>query len=288
MAVRKYFNNRDYFLDENNRTLVLSDHMYEQLHSNNKMQKYKKIGGSQIPNVLEVDNFKTQFAAFCHITRLAKPVLMKKYINAGVILEPKIMEALGKLLKKNGFNDLVIQTFQSADYNYDYFEGKDDVLGGVPDGFIAQRGGIILEAKTVGEKKLSEWEKKDIHNVKNVPLAYRKQAQLYSYLMNAKKYLIVALFLRDEEGDYEDPDKIDVSKRYLKTYVFDTNYLEAQDDANRVKEWYKFYTNTKVSPQWNPSVDKDQVDYLRCQNEAEWQELLEKWKKEGKADLDEN
>lgn len=74
------------------------------------------------------------------------PVLSKKYINAGVVLEPKIFDVL-----RSSFKGLEIQNFVASEVEYDYFKGIDDVISGVPDGYIPSKK-IILEIKTAGEK----------------------------------------------------------------------------------------------------------------------------------------
>ncbi|QZE12398.1 MAGa7180 family putative nuclease [Mycoplasma sp. Ms02] len=288
MAKRKYYNGVHYFLDEVNKRLHLEENFHKQLLSDDQWTKFKKIGGSTIPDVLKTDAFKSQFGAFCHIARLKLPVLSKKYINAGNEIEPKIFSFYTELMKTKN-PDVVIEHYVAKDYGFNYFEGKDDVIGGVPDGFNRTEG-ILLEAKTVGYKKYETWSKKSqdpSNRWPGVPVAYRKQAQLYAHLMNADRYTILATFLRDEEGDYEHPENYDIKKRNFSTFNFLTNHTEAQDDINFVKSWYREHTQSGISPVYDMRIDSDQIEYLRCKNEQEWVELLEKWKKLNKADLDE-
>ena len=44
-----------------------------------------------------------------------------------------------------------VETYPPEKYNYDYFSDKDEIIGGIPDGFIESQQ-IILEIKTTGEK----------------------------------------------------------------------------------------------------------------------------------------
>lgn len=273
MATRKYYNGVHYNVDEINQTVSLSFNFHKELLSFSKWKGYKKLGGSSIPDVLQTDNFKTQFNAFCHISRIKMPILKRKYVNAGTIIEPMVFDALRSM-----HPDVEIENYRAEDYEYDFFKGKDDILGGVPDGYIPSKK-TVLEIKTSGEKKMSEWEKE-------VPPAYRKQAQLYASLMNVDKYAIVVTFLRDEEGDYDNPENYPIKKRNIRIYFFKVNPEEAKDDIQKIKEWYKEYTKKGISPKYNLTVDGDLVDYLKCKNEYEWQKLLNKWKLLGKADLD--
>lgn len=274
MSTRKFYNNTHYFIDEKEQVVRLAPSFHEELLTFNKFKGFKKIGGSTVSDVLGTGSFKSEFAAFCHIARIKLPVLTKKYIHAGEVLEPRIFEVLRKFQPK-----LTIENYVAKDYNYNFFEGKDDILSGVPDGYIKDTN-CIVEIKTAGEKKLSYWEANGVES------SYRKQAQLYGYLMKATSYKIVALFLRDEEGDYEFPENIDLRKRHIKAYDFLVNYDEAEDDIQKVKAWYHHFTTIGVSPKYNRVSDADQIEYLKCQNEQEWAELLERWKREGKADLD--
>ncbi|WPB54722.1 hypothetical protein SAM46_01010 [Mycoplasmopsis verecunda] len=254
---RKYFNKKDYTIDYKNQVLILSDELYSKLHSNNQFDKYKKMGGSSIADILIKDAFKNEFSAFCHITRLKLPVLTQKYVHAGVVLEPRIFDYLREKMP-----NVSIENYEAAAYNYDFF-ASDPIIGGVPDGFLPSKN-MILEIKTAQEKKKDVWEKE------GVDPSYRKQAQLYSYLKGADSYAIVALFLKPELGDYEQPEEIDLAQRHMKTYPFKLNKQDALDDIKKIKDWYNFYTNTKTSPKFDLSINADQLEYLECASMEEW------------------
>ncbi|MFV9451415.1 MAGa7180 family putative nuclease [Mycoplasma sp. 4463] len=270
---RQYYNKRDYEIDWENSVIVLKDHMIKQLKSDNKFLKYKKIGGSTVSEILIKDAFKNEFNAFCHIAHLKLPVLSQKYINAGTILEPKIFDFLRKV-----HPNVLIENFVAADYEYNYFKDKDDVIMGVPDGYIPSTN-MILEIKTAQDKKYELWGDKDVDP------SYRKQAQLYSYLKGASHYSIIALFLRDDLGDYLNPENVDINQRRMKSYTFPVNRADVEDDIKKVKQWYYHYTNTNKSPKFDPLINKDQLEYLQCGSFEEWEKLLNKWKQEGKADF---
>ncbi|ADE19898.1 MAGa7180 family putative nuclease [Mycoplasma crocodyli] len=273
MAKRKYYNNKHYVVDEKNQVVILNEDFHKELQTKDKWKSFKKLGGSSIPDVLETDKFKSQFNAFCHISKIKLPVLQQKYVRAGSLIEPIVFNAL-----RNMFPKLDIKNYVAADYEYDYFKNKDDILGGVPDGFIPSTN-TILEIKTAGDSKIDSWEKE-------VPVAYRKQAQLYAYLMGADKYSIIVTFLSEESGDYEHPENYPINDRKLKNYNFSVNPSEVQDDIDKIKAWYIKYTKSGISPKYNLSTDADLVEYLKCSNEKEWEDLLNKWKVQGKADQD--
>ncbi|SJZ56380.1 hypothetical protein SAMN02745154_00502, partial [Mycoplasmopsis verecunda] len=64
------------------------------------------------------------------------------------------------------------------------------------------------------------------------------------------------------------------------------NKQDALDDIKKIKDWYNFYTNTKTSPKFDLSINADQLEYLECASMEEWSDLLDKWKRFGKADPD--
>jgi hypothetical protein len=48
-----------------------------------------------------------------------------------------------------------IQTFDPYDYQFDYFKNKDDVVGGLPDGYIKEDN-LVIEIKTTNEKNFEK------------------------------------------------------------------------------------------------------------------------------------
>ncbi len=266
---RHFYNNKDYKLDFENKKLILNKEFHEKLLKKTLWGKFgfKKIGGSSVGDVLEVDDFKSQFAAFCRMAWCGLPVLDRKYVDAGIAIEPMVISALESVLKTS------VTTYQPEKYDYDFFKDKDDIIGGIPDGFI-ERDKIIIEIKTTGEKNYGKWEEN------NIPVGYLKQAQIYSWLMGVDKFWIVATFLKDE--DYLNPSDYPIRKRKLKNYKFLVNKEQVYDDIKKIKEWYYEHTESGISPKWNDSKDADLIEYLKCEDEQQYIELLERWKKDGK------
>lgn len=275
MKQNRPYNGVEYILDEKSQTVKLLENYHNKLLNNKPLNGgFKKFGGSSIGDIFETDSFKSQFGAFCHMARLKMPVLQKKYVNAGVILEPKIFEVVKQQVPN-------AKHIEADKVYYDYFPNK-EIIGGVPDGIIPDWK-RVLEFKTVNIKKYDFW---TLDKKNNIPLDYRKQAQLYTYLLGYDAYTIVALFLEDK--DYDDPKNVDVSKRKIESFNYKINIDEAKDDEKKIIDFYKKYSVTGISPQYylNKSSDRDQVEYLKCHNENEWKTLFEKWKKQNKIDKD--
>lgn len=261
---RHFFNNQHYVLNKEAKTVRLLPEFFEKLKNKSLWNKFgfKKVGGSTIGDVLEVDQFKSPFAAFCRIAWIGLPILDRKYVDAGIAIEPKVVAALEKLTKKK------ILTYDPKEFNYDFFAEKDDVVGGLPDGFI-EEDKIILEIKTTGMKNFMNWK------VWGIPTAYLKQAQLYAFLMNVPHYSIVATFL--EEQDYEKPEEYPIEKRKMKNWIFNVDVAEVKDDIQKVKTWYANHTNSGCSPMWNERKDVDLLKWLEPSNLAEWEILKQEW-----------
>lgn len=266
---RKYYNNVHYKLDKETQTLTLLPDFHNLLLNKGLPfgRGFKKVGGSSLGDVLLTDGFKSQFAAFCNISNLGLPVLDEKYIKAGIAIESKVIELIKETSKKE------VETFPPEKYNYDYFADKDDVIGGIPDGYIPETK-MVLEIKTTGEKNYDNWVKY------GPPLAYRKQAAQYTYLMGVKEFSIVGTFLKEE--DYLHPEDYPIRERKTRNWKFEINLNEVQDDIAKIKEFYKKWTTEGTSPKYNPVIDADLLQWLECTNDEEWEQLKNKWIEVGK------
>lgn len=79
------------------------------------------------------------------------------------------------------------------------------------------------------------------------------------------------------------PENVDINKRKIKNWFFEVNTKQVLDDIKACEEWYKKYTTSGVSPQWNDAIDSDIVNYLDCKNYNEWEKLYLEWVEMGKA-----
>ncbi len=285
---RYYYNNKDYFIDKVNKKVIINPDLHQKLLNKECVYPYthfkygyKKIGGSSLGDILKSTAFSSPFRAFCNYAYLAPKPLIKKYINAGIAIEPKVIDIIDRTLNKNkkeGDAYYDVRGIKAEDYNYNYFKDYDDLINGVPDGLLYYKDlTVLLEIKTANEAKYSTW-------LNGVPENYKKQAQLYSYILGIQKYWIVTTFLKEE--DYLDPENYPIDQRRLKKFAFEVNVEEAKDDLEYAKSWYKQYINNGVSPEYNTTRDGELLEYLECENEEQWSQLVDKWKKLGKCDPD--
>ncbi|AIA29495.1 hypothetical protein MCFN_01770 [Mycoplasmopsis californica] len=274
--MRRY-NGKDYVLDMKNQVIRLNPDFHNELLNNEpgSPKGFKKFGGSSISNVLINDRFKGQFLAFLHMSRLAMPVLEQKYIKAGQVVEDKLFEFLqNKFGPKFSFEHIV-----ASKYQYDYFKGQQKYIGGVPDG-LNKTSKIVLEIKSAQEKKLEQWVDKY-----DLPNEYIMQAQLYAHMLEYPSFIIIAVFLKD--SDYVDTEKIDLNNNKVKVYgPYSVDRNKAQDQMDKINEFWLNYARTGVSPIFDPIRDAQVLEYLQCRNEDEWFALFNKWKQRGKIDAD--
>lgn len=266
---RKYFCNQHYEIDEKTQTIRLLPDFHAQL-LNKKLaynKGFKKVGGSSVGGFLVPDRFNTPFAAFCNIANIGLPVLDEKYVNAGRIIEPMVISAIAQQTKK------AVKTFPAEKYNFDYFADKDEIIGGVPDGYIEENN-TVLEIKTTNEKNYQDW------LTNGAPLNYRKQAAQYAYLMAAARFSIVAIFLKNE--DYNDPQNLPINQRIIRNWTYPIDKAEVESDIAKIKTIYKQWTTSGISPKYHLSNDADTIEWLKCQNLTEWRELERKWIASGK------
>ncbi len=273
MSIKRHFyNTKEYTINHEEKRIELTPAFHQQLLNKGLWGGslglgFKKISGSFVGDVLLVDQWKSRFQAFCRMSWVGVPILNTKYVDAGNAIEPKVLDLLSKKLGKE------IKGFPAKEYNYDYFKGKDDVVGGLPDGLI-EEDGLVIEIKTTGLKNWDKWKQWGI------PKGYHKQSQLYTYLMGLEQYAIVATFL--EETDYADPENYKIEERKTKLWKFEIDKTQVEDDIKKIKDWYYEFTKSGKSPEWDSVKDKDQIEYLECKNVDEWIALQEKWKLEGK------
>ncbi|WP_158531999.1 MAGa7180 family putative nuclease [Metamycoplasma hominis] len=269
---RTFFNNKNYTLDYKNKTLIVDPKILKSMQEKKPgtFGGFKKMTGSALGAIMGLSSFDSQFEAFCNICGFRKPILNRKYVDAGIALEPKIVKIIEKKLNSK------LLRYEANQYNYDYFKDN-ELFGGLPDGYSPERH-LIIEIKTVGEKNYENWIKYGVNP------GYIKQAQLYTYLIGATSFSIVACFLKEE--DYLNPNNVDITKRIIKNWTYILNNEQVQDDINYCMQWYKKYTQIGISPKWNEQIDQDLLKFLECNNQEEWKNLYLYWVDQGKAVLE--
>ena len=265
---RKFYNGVDYFLDEEKKQVILSDGLISKLKNKEiyGMLGWKKVGGSSVSNILCDTSWTSPFKEFCRMSFLNAPIYDTKAIDIGVKMEPKIWEYICNL---EGTENFIKKTYPAKENNYDIFQHLEH-FGGLPDGFMIskeKKTSVVIEIKTTKKQK-QPW------LIKKIPDYYKYQAELYAYVLMAKKYVIAVCFIPDKI--YDDLTQIDnfvVGKDNVILKCFETDFKRAEKNMKRMEEFRKKWMKSKKSPVWNDKLDKDAIDFLRCKNVDEWEKL---------------
>lgn len=237
-----------------------------------------KISGHRLSSVLGLNKYQTEFGAWSEITKLVKlPFEDNKYLNAGRVLEPKIIEYVGRTFP----NVMSIKDYYGSSFSeYEYNNFKDDskIFGGVIDAVSTKNDkktiAMICECKTSGHPE--QW--KD----NNVPVEYQLQGALYSYLKGLDRVLFACTFLDDI--DYGRPEDVVVNEKNtimvvkkLNDMIFevDGQYLNIEGCIQYAKEWWNKYVETGISPEFDEIKDKEYLDIIRATDETKDSDLID-------------
>jgi predicted phage-related endonuclease len=239
------------------------------------IKKNKKITGTHFPTVLGANPFSTPFEVWCRCTRTYEiPFEGNKYTNAGQIIEPKVFTFLRNSM---GFGDRLI-TPEDV-YGKDHFKKtwgdfypNTDIYGGMWDALITDEKGkveYVVEIKTVQVDGRSgsldeRWKGGE------APGYQALQASLYAYLLGVDKVLMVAVALKDGEGDYEHPEKVEPSFANENVYIDEFKVSERYPNFDmyiaQATDWWNRYVLTGISPEFDEKKDAEILKALRTNN----------------------
>jgi len=225
-----------------------------------------KISGHRLSTILGLNKYSTPFQAWCEITKLARPEIEdNKYLNAGRVLEPKIIEYVGKQFP----NVMSIKDYYGTSfklYEFNNFKDDSDIFGGVIDAVSTKNDKktivMICECKTSSHPE--QWRNG------NVPVEYLLQGALYSYIKGLDRVLFACTFLDDI--DYGRPEDVIVSDKNttlvvkkLKDLIFeiDGEYYNIEGCMQKAREWWEKYVTTGESPTFDEEKDKEYLDLIR-------------------------
>ena len=239
-----------------------------------KLGKVKKITGTRLATILNLNAWNTPFSAWCDMTKVYKePFEDTVYTIAGKVIESKII----KYLNEKVYVDRVVdveefygKTVQGM--NYDYWHDE-PIFGGMWDALIinkkTRKPKAIIEVKTT--KRAEDW-------ADDIPLYYKIQACLYAKLEHVKQVIFAVAFLDDGVYDrlgkyikdgvvdpavYSDPDIFIATDKSVKTIVFDLDDAQITADMAEAMAWYEKHVIGKVSPDFDEKKDLAILKELR-------------------------
>lgn len=257
----QYYNDIHYHYDHQTKQFIFKEDVLNKI-----VQKHfikSEVGGSMLGDVLELSKFASPTRVWMTLFGMKMPVANNTKINAGIELEPKIIMEIEKRL-----NNEKVVTFNSGGSNVEFEIQNRGHIGGRPDGYIESKK-IVIEIKTTDEDSMQKWLDG------NIPAQYIRQAQLYSYLLNTSKFMIVALFLKPE--DYVDPSKVDISNRKIKSFNYVVNKTLVIDDINYVNKWYEDFVLEGKSPIIEYSSSPHIFEWLQCKSKRDREEWENKY-----------
>lgn len=247
-------------------------------------KKPKKITGTHFPTVLGVNPFSSPFEVWCRCTRTYEvPFEGNQYTNAGQVIEPKVFDFLRTSM---GFGDRVV-TPEDV-YGKDHFKKtwgdfypEVPIFGGMWDALIYDENGkpeCVVEIKTVkvdGRSGTLEQRWKD----GEAPHYQALQAALYAHLLGVNRVLMVAVALKESEGDYEHPERVIPS--YANENVYTDEFIVSERYPNfpmlieKATAWWNQYVLTGVSPDYDEVKDAEILKALRTNTVAPTDNIID-------------
>lgn len=257
---------KDFFI-QNNQIILSED--YKNKFSN----RFKKITGSRLYNVLGLNEMSSSFKTWCMMVNIYTEPMDEMMSNAGNVIEPKIREWVENVIHQKYY------VYDPKKCNYDVFSNN-PIFGGIPDGepiinktIDYTNNARMLEIKTssidsfvykkidhifvlqkdancrpiikeVGGKRAKWFNNKDDIQI---PQEYKFQLGLYCYLRNITKGLFAICFLNTD--DYLNPDSCNVNEREIKLVEFDINISIFKHWIDQAISWYDRHILTGISPQ---------------------------------------
>lgn len=218
----------------------------------------KKITGTKFAAILELDVWNTSFKTWCAITKTyEEPFEDNKYIQAGKVIEPIIVDYLNKVYfmgELKSATDIYGPEPYKTTYG-NFFKHK--VFGGMWDALLMDDNGkptAVIEIKTT--KRAEDW-------TQGAPENYALQAALYAYLLGIDDVVMVAGLL--EESDYAEPEKFSPSTDnvIVDDFRVSERYPQFQRHIDRALEWWKEHVVTGISPVYDETKDADILKELR-------------------------
>ena len=239
------------------------------------IKKNKKITGTHFPTVLGSNPFSSPFEVWCRCTRTYEiPFEGNKYTNAGQTIEPKVFDFLRNSM---GFGDRVV-TPEDV-YGKDHFKKtwgdfypENKIFGGMWDALIKDENGdieYVVEIKTVQVDGRSgsleeRWKGGE------APHYQALQASLYAHLLGVDKVLMVAVALKDSDGDYEHPEQVVPSYANGNVYIDEFKVSERYPDFDmyieQATDWWYTYVLSGISPCYDEKKDAEILKALRTNN----------------------
>lgn len=222
-------------------------------------KKPKKMTGTRLASVLNLDKWNTPFKTWCAITKTYEdPFTENQYTLAGKTIEPKIINYLNKFYFLNCVKsptDIYGEDYFNKTFG-DFFQ-KEAIFGGMWDALVYEDGKpvAVIEIKT--SKRVEDWEDG------KAPIYYSLQAALYAKLLGLDQVYMVAAFLEDK--DYKHPENFvpNASNTIVDEFLVSERFPDFDDKLAVATKWWNDHVLTGISPEFDEKVDAEILKILR-------------------------
>ena len=228
----------------------------------------RKITGTRLPRILDMDKWNSPFEAWCEMTGVYKePFTDNKYTLAGKEIEPKQFEYVKKAMANPSREfvkpDDIFGEDAKESAHYDFFSATDD-FGGMWDFLLKEDGQVaaVFEMKTKQEKNRRSIEQ-------DYPKELVIQGALYAQLLGVQRVYMVTSFLQPD--DYDNPSDYVCTDQNTTIQEFCINPERFRKNSlSKAEQWLEKHIRTGVSPQ--PKSERDRklsllisrIQKLRC------------------------
>ncbi len=223
-------------------------------------KRCKKLTGTRFAAVLGLDRWNSPFKIWCSVTNTYnEPFIENKYVNAGRVIEPKVIEYLKKLYFGGSLKsptDIYGENYFQKTWG-DFFPDH-AFLGGMWDALAYNDKGeveSVIEIKTTG--RVEDWADG------KAPHHYALQACLYAYLLGVDHVVMVASFLEDK--DYVNPEAFEpsVKNTIMDEFLVSERYPQFDKFIEAATQWWDKHVVTGISPTFDEKADKEILAALR-------------------------
>lgn len=222
-------------------------------------KKPKKMTGTRLASVLNLDKWNTPFKTWCAITKTYEdPFTENQYTLAGKTIEPKIINYLNKFYFLNCVKsptDIYGEDYFNKTFG-DFFP-KETIFGGMWDALVYEDGKpvAVIEIKT--SKRVEDWEDG------KAPIYYSLQAALYAKLLGLDLVYMVAAFLEDK--DYKHPENFvpNASNTIVDDFLVSERFPDFDDKLALATKWWHDHVLTGISPEFDEKADAEILKILR-------------------------
>lgn len=222
-----------------------------------------KITATRFSSILGHDTYTTAFCTWCKMMKLYREDLSgNKYIEAGKILEPKIVDYLRK---RKGYKNTLYQVKDVLGVDSKDIFKSNKIFGGQPDGVVIPEGKEIsfanavkvIEIKTASN--LTNW-------IQGPPEKYLMQAALYTYLLGIDEFAIVCLDISSVDlSNMSEVLKLEISDSHLIIYEYSLSkdFPEFASEYKFCEQFWHDHVVTGKSPEFNAIRDYEALEQLK-------------------------